>query len=296
MPLKPSGMPSVEDSELLARVKPALLLAVTVSAEAALSVSDPVPVQPLTVKVLPPAVSVRLAAVIPLSARVGSPVTAREVLVNVVFPITVSTKVSAVPVSNPFPAQPVMVKVLPPELVSVRLAVVMPLKETAMPSVDISEVLVRVKPAFLLAVTMPVAVSVSEPLPVQPLTVNVFVALVAARLAVVMPLRPSAMPSVEDSEVLVRVKLALLLAVTVSGMDALSVSVPLPVQPLTVKVLPPAVSVRLAVVKPLNVNAGRPVTASDVLARTTLLDTTSTKVSVEPLSVPLPAQPVMVKV
>src|SRR5271166_3223209 len=235
MPLKPSGMPSVEDSELLARVKPALLLAVTVSAEAALSVSDPVPVQPLTVKVLPPAVSVRLAAVIPLSARVGSPVTAREVLVNVVFPITVSTKVSAVPVSDPFPAQPVMVKVLPPELVSVRLAVVMPLKETAMPSVDISEVLVRVKPA-------------------------------------------------------------LLLAVTVSVMDALFVRDPLPVQPLTVKVLLPAVSVRLAALNPLNVNVGSPVTASDVFARTTLLDTLSTRVSVEPLSVPLPAQPVMVKV
>ena len=58
-----------------------------------------------------------------------------------------------------------------------------------------------------------------------------------------------------------------------SGIDALSVSDPLPVQPLTVKVLPPAVSVRLAVVNPLNVNVGSPVTASDVFARTTLLET-----------------------
>ena len=143
---------------------------------------------------------------------------------------------------------------------------------------------------------MPVAVSVSDPLPVQPLTVNVLLALVAARLAVVMPLRPSDMPSVEDSEVLVRVKPALLLAVTVSPMAALSVSDPLSVQPLTVKVLPPAVSVRLAVVNPLKVNVGPPVTASDALARTTLVDTLSTRVSVEPLSVPLPVQPVMVKV
>ena len=63
MPLKPSDMPSVDDSEVLVRVKPALLLAVTVSPAAALSVSDPLPVQPLTVKVLPPAVSVRLAVV-----------------------------------------------------------------------------------------------------------------------------------------------------------------------------------------------------------------------------------------
>ena len=74
-----------------------------------------------------------------------------------------------------------------------------------MPSVDVSDVLVRVKPALLLAVTMPVAVSVSDPLPVQPLTVNVLPVLVAARLAVVIPLKPSDMPSVDDSEVLVRV-------------------------------------------------------------------------------------------
>ena len=128
MPLKPSDMPSVEESEVLVRVKPALLLAVTVSPVAAVSVSDPLPVQPLTVKVLPPAVSVRLAVVKPLSVRVGSPVTASDVLVNVAFAATVSTRVSAVPVSVPFPVQPLTVKVLPPELVSVRLAVVMPLK------------------------------------------------------------------------------------------------------------------------------------------------------------------------
>ena len=74
-----------------------------------------------------------------------------------------------------------------------------------MPSVEESDVLVRVKPALLLAVTMPVAVSVSEPLPVQPLTVKVLLAVVAARLAVVMPLKASAMPSVDDSDVLASV-------------------------------------------------------------------------------------------
>ena len=68
-------------------------------------------------------------------------------------------------------------------------------------------------PALLVAVTVPVAVPVSEPLPVQPLTVNVLPLLVAVRLAVVMPVKPSDMPSVDDSEVLVRVKPALLLAV-----------------------------------------------------------------------------------
>ncbi len=172
--LKPSDMPSVEDSEVLASVNPALLLAVTVSPMAALSVIEPLPLQPLTVKVLPPVVSVRLAVGNPLNVRVGNPVTAREVLVNVVFAATVSTRVSGEPVSVPFPVQPLMVKVLPPEPVSVRLAVVIPLKPSAMPSVEDSDVLVRVNPPFSLAVTMPVAVSVSEPLPVQPLTVNVF--------------------------------------------------------------------------------------------------------------------------
>ena len=62
------------------------------------------------------------------------------------------------------------------------------------------------------------------------------------------------------------------------------------------KVLPPAVSVRLAVVNPLRVNVGPPVTASDVLVRTTLVDTLSTRVSAVPLSVPPPVQPVTVKV
>ena len=55
-----------------------------------------------------------------------------------------------------------------------------------MPSVEVSDVLVRVKPPFCSSVTVsPVAVSVSDPLPVQPLTVNVLPALVAVRLAVV---------------------------------------------------------------------------------------------------------------
>ena len=76
----------------------------------------------------------------------------------------------------------------------------------------------------------------------------------------------------------------------------MSVSDPLPVQPLTVKVLPPAVSVRLAVVNPLKVNVGPPVTASDVFARTTLLGHAVHQGLVEPLSVPLPVQPVTVKV
>src|SRR5271157_2475690 len=283
-------------TKALARVKLALLIAATVSVMDALSVSDPVPVQPLTVKVLPPAVSVKLAVVNPL--RLSDIVPAVSlVLVRVKPALSNTVAVSAVPFSVPLPAQPMMVKVLPPELVSVRLAVVIPVRPSAMPSVEDSEVLLRVKLALLLAATVSVmdALSVSDPVPVQPLTVKVLPPAVSVKLAVVNPLRLSDIV-LAVSLVLVRVKPALWLAVTVSPAAALSVSDPVPVQPLTVKVLLPAVSVRLAVLNPLNVNVGRPVTASDVFARTTLLDTLSTRVSVEPLSVPLPVQPVTVKV
>ena len=99
---------------MLVRVKPAILLAVTVSPVAAVPVSDPLPVQPLTVKVLPPAVSVRLAVVIPLKVSVGSPVTASDVLVKVKLAATASTTVSACRSASPVPVQPVTVKVLPP--------------------------------------------------------------------------------------------------------------------------------------------------------------------------------------
>ncbi len=183
--------------------------------------------------------------------------------------------------------------------VVVRLAVVIPLKPIVMLSVRMSAMRWSKEARRLLlaaAVTVPFAVSESEPPPVQPLTVNVLPLLVAARLAVVMPMRPSAMPSVEDREVLVRVKHGcFLLAATVSEVAALSVSDPLPVQPLTVKVLPPVVSVKLAVVNPFKVSVAPLVTATEVLARATLFDTLFTKVSEVPLSVPLPVQPVTMK-
>src|SRR5271157_2263012 len=223
-------------TKALARVKLALLIAATVSVMDALSVSDPVPVQPLTVKVLPPAVSVKLAVVNPL--RLSDIVPAVSlVLVRVKPALSNTVAVSAVPFSVPLPAQPMMVKVLPPELVSVRLAVVIPVRPSAMPSVEDSEVLLRVKLALLIAATVSVmdALSVSDPVPVQPLTVKVLPPAVSVKLAVVNPLRLSdIVPAV--SLVLARVKPAFLLAVTVSPVAALSVSDPLPVQPPTVKV------------------------------------------------------------
>ena len=82
-----------------------------------------------------------------------------------------------------------------------------------------------------------------------------------------------------------------------SAVAALSVSDPLPVQPLTVKVLPPAVSVRLAVVNPLKVSVGRPVTASDVVGQDDAGRRRCPPGSpTYPFSVPLPVQPVTVKV
>ena len=97
-----------------------------------------------------------------------------------------------------------MVKVLPPPLrVSVRLAVVIPLKVSDM-GPAVSEVGVRVKPEAFDAATVAV-VPVSDPVPVQPVTVNVCPAPVTARLAVVIPLKVSDMPSVDASDVLVNV-------------------------------------------------------------------------------------------
>ena len=52
-----------------------------------------------------------------------------------------------------------------------------------------------------------------------------------------MPLRLSDMPSLVCSDVLVKVKLAFLLAVTVPTLPDGAVSDPVPVQPLTLKVL-----------------------------------------------------------
>ena len=134
---------------MLVRVYPALLLAATVSTVDELSVSDPLPVQPLTVKVLPPAVSVRLAVVNPLKVNVAPPATASEVLARTTLLDTTSARVSVVPLSVPPPVQPVTVKVLPPEPLSVRLAVVIPTKPSDIPSVEDSELLASVNPAPL---------------------------------------------------------------------------------------------------------------------------------------------------
>ena len=149
--LKPSIMPSVEDSAGVGQGETGTLARRHRVAGGRGVGERPAAVQPLTVKVLPPAVSVRLAVVNPLSVRVGCPVTASEVLVKVDVGRRPCRPGSPdEPVSVPFPVQPVTVKVLPPlVLVSVRLAVVMPLKRQRCVGPDVSDVLVNVKPATL---------------------------------------------------------------------------------------------------------------------------------------------------
>ena len=107
------------------------------------------------------------------------------------------------PVSEP-PCPPLTVNVWPPP-VSVRLAVVMPLK-LKRHAIGGRQRRVGQGEAGVLPQSCTVAVvPVSDPVPVQPLTVKVLLAPVAVRLAVVMPLKASDMPSVDDSDVLVRV-------------------------------------------------------------------------------------------
>ena len=114
--------------------------------------------------------------------------------------------------------------------------------------------LLSVKPPDSLTVAVAVVLPVSEPPPVQPLTVNVLPEAVADRLAVAIPLRPRLIPSVEDSAVLDRVKLEALLAATMPA-PAGAVSDPVPVQPLTVNVSAVALEpVRAATAIPLRLS------------------------------------------
>ncbi len=260
---------------------------------AAVSVSDPLPVQPLTVNVLPPAVSVRLAVVNPLKANAAPPVTASDVLARATLLEMTSVRVSDVPLSVPLPVQPLTANVLPPEPLSVRLAVVIPFKPSDMPSVDETKLLARVKPALLVAARVS-DVPASEPAPVQPLTVNVLPpALVSVRLAVVIPLRLSDVVP-EVSLVLVKVKPAFSDTVAVSPMP---VKDPVPGQPLTMKVLPPAlVSVKLATAIPLKPSDMLPeLRAELVKVKPPLADAvTVSLLAALSVSDPLPVQPLTV--
>ena len=162
------------------------------------------------------------------------PVTASELAARVTAVETLSTTVSPVPLSLPAPVHPLIVKVLPPPLESVRFAVLMPVNERDI-GPAVSELAVSVKPDGFDAARVD-DVPVSEPFPVQPVSVKVCPLLVMERLAVAIPLRLSDMPSAEDNDELPSATLPLLLAVTVPVPTG-AVSKPLPVQPLTVNVL-----------------------------------------------------------
>jgi hypothetical protein len=83
-------------------------------------------------------VSVRLAVVNPCRDRFGPPLTISEELVKLALAAMLSTRMFEVPLREPPPVQPVMVMLRPPPR-AVRLAVVIPLKPSAMPSVEESE-------------------------------------------------------------------------------------------------------------------------------------------------------------
>ena len=92
----------------------------------------------------------------------------------------------------------------------------MPLKFNTGTPLTASEVLLKLTLAEMLSTTVadePVRV----PVPVQPLTVKERPVPVAVRFAVVIPLKPSDMPSSDASDVLFNVKLAALLAAMVSA-------------------------------------------------------------------------------
>lgn len=144
-----------------------------------------------------------MAVVNPAKVSDVPPVTTSDVSVSVVLAEMRSTSVSLAPISDPLPVHPETVKVLPPPLVSVRFAVVIPLNVSTM-GPAVSDVDVSVNPELLDAATVPV-LPLSNPLPVQPFSVNVWPEPVAVRLATKMPDKLSDMPSVDVSDVLARV-------------------------------------------------------------------------------------------
>ena len=167
----------VSESEVLVSVKFPFLLAITVSLVGLESVSEPVPDQPVTVKLWLPPVSVRLATVTPERVRFMLSVLERSEFVSVKLAFLLAITVSVVTpefVSEPVPDQPPTVKLWPPP-VSVRLATAISERVRLIVSpVSVSELLVSVKFPLLLAMTVPPVrpVSVSEPVPVQPVTVK----------------------------------------------------------------------------------------------------------------------------
>src|SRR5262249_13355271 len=180
----------------------------------------------------------RFALVKPARVRLAPPVTASAVLLRVTPVVTPSTSVSAAPLMVPPPVQPVTVKVwvLP---VSVRLAVVIPDRLSAILSVADGAGLDSVKLAFLPAATVAPAapLAVSAPPPVQPPTVKVWppVGVLSVRWAVAIPLRLNVAPGAVNCA-LVSVNEPAAESATVP-VPALAVSDPVPVQPVRVNVL-----------------------------------------------------------
>src|SRR5262249_13113927 len=151
---------------------------------------------------------------------------------------------------------------------------VIPARFNAMvPAVNLA--LVNVVLTLFVAVTTPEE-PLSEPLPVQPLTVKVCLPPVSVRLAVLIPLKVKDIVPALSAE-LARGDPAVLLATTVPVPDG-AVNRPLPVQPLTLKELAvpwPAIirpMVPLSwILAPLKASAAAKVTAVLVMVKSSVL-------------------------
>ena len=97
----------------------------------------------------------------PLNVSARPPVPVSDVFESVRLADAFTASVSFVPLSVPPPVQPLIVNVLPPLLVSVKVAVLISLRPSDM-APDDNDVLLSVKPPALLAATVSPA-----PAPVQ---------------------------------------------------------------------------------------------------------------------------------
>jgi RNAse (barnase) inhibitor barstar len=161
-------------------------------------------------------------------------------------------------------------------------------------SLALKELFVSVYDAFFDAATVSVSAPVNVPLPVQPLTVKLWLLPVSVRLAIPIVESVRLMESLELKELFVSVYDALLDAATVSV--AAPVNVPVPVQPLTVKLLLLPVSVRLAIpiVESVRLIVSLELKELFVSVYEALFDAVTVSVTA-PVSVPVPVHPLTVK-
>src|SRR5262245_23934915 len=258
----------------------------------------PVPLQPLDVNLFPADPPVRLGISMLARLRSPNPDRASELSANVKFKSFVVTTMSPPlrPFRVPVPVQPVTVKLFeldPP----VRFAASKPMRLKVPRPVRIKELSVSVKSVSLTATRVSLPLSASRvPVPVQPVTVKLLISDPPVRLAVSKPTRVKVPAPLRASDPSVNVKSASLTAISMSLPPAAS-SIPVPVQPLTVKELPPGPALKLAISISTRFIVPRPVRASELLVSVKSTSFTASRVSLPPapFNVPVPVQLLTVK-